>query len=180
MEFDLIIYTLKGSDILKDLNRYKYNLYHYPGKEINEDLNYRVIWEIKTNFFRQIKDANVQKQFKKYKIILEILSSKPNLENIKKKIGLNGKNQLIFILVTDGDFFQFDYMMDSLFKFKEDCNMMIMIKNLIVTDGDFFQFDYMMDSLFKFKEDCNMMIMIKNLKFLIISKVLKKCPNWIF
>ena len=68
-DFDLIIDTLKGSDILKTLNKYKYNLYHYPGKEINEDLNYSVICEIKTNFFRQIKDANVQKQFKKNKII---------------------------------------------------------------------------------------------------------------
>ena len=121
-DFDLIIDTLKGRDILKALNTHKYNLFHYPGKEINEDLNYCIICKIKTNFFRQIKDINVRKQFKKYKIILKLLSSKPNLENIKNKIGLNGKNELIFMLVTDGDFFQFDYMRYSLFKFKEDYN----------------------------------------------------------
>ena len=46
--------------------------------------------------------------------------SKPNLERIKDKIGLNRKNELLFMLATNGDYYQFDYMRFSVLRFKED------------------------------------------------------------
>ena len=80
--------------------------------------------EIKSNYFRQIKEQNVQKQLNKYRIILELLSSKPNLQKIKEKMEINGNNELIFMLVTNGDYYQFDYMRYSSLNFKEDNNNM--------------------------------------------------------
>ena len=121
-DFDLIIDTIKGSVILDSLNDHKYNIYHYPGEEIKKDSNYCIICEVKSNFFRQIKEQKVQKQLNKYKIILELLSSKPNLQKIKEKIEINGNNELIFMLVTNGDYYQFDYMRYSSLHFKEDNN----------------------------------------------------------
>ena len=121
-DFDFVIDAINGSDILNALDKHKYNLYHYPGEKIKKDLKYCVICEIKSNYFKQIKDNNIQKQFKKYLIILQLLLSKPNLESIKEKIGLNGKNELIFMIATNGDYYQFDYMRYSRLNFKEDNN----------------------------------------------------------
>ena len=123
-DFDLVIYSIRGEVILKALNKYKYNLYHYPGKEIKSENQYCLICEIKMNYFKQSKECQkqVKKQFIKYKKILELLSSKPNLEKIKNTIGLNSNNEIIFMLATNGDFFLFDYLRYSKSNFKEDIN----------------------------------------------------------
>ena len=130
-EFDLIIDSIKGEDILNALSKNKYNFFHYPGKEIKKEEKYCLVCEIKLNFFKQIKEQSVQKQFKKYKKILELLSLKPNLQKMKENIGLNGQNELIFMLATNGDFFQFDYMRYSFSNFKEEINTDVDKKNNI-------------------------------------------------
>ena len=119
-DFDVIIDTVKGSDILNILTKHKFNIYHYPGEKIKEDAKYCVICEIKSDFFKQIKDPSIQKQFRMYQKILKLLLAKPNLERIKDKIGLNRKNELLFMLATNGDYYQFDYMRFSALNFKED------------------------------------------------------------
>jgi len=119
-DFDVIIDTVKGSDILNILTKNKFNIYHYPGEKIKEDAKYCVICEIKSYIFKQIKDPNIQKQFRKYQKILKLLLSKPNLESIKDKIGLNQKNELLFMVATNCDYYQFDYLRFSALKFKED------------------------------------------------------------
>ena len=121
-DFDLIIESIKGENIINSLIRHKYNIYHYPGKEIEKEKTYCVLCQIKFNYFKQISDVNVKKQFKKYKLILELLSSEPNLGKIKRKIGMSEKNELIFMLATNGDFYQFDYMRYYSKKFKDDIN----------------------------------------------------------
>ena len=121
-DFDLIIESIKGEYIIDSLNKHKYNIYHYPGKEINKEKKYCVLCEIKFNYFKQISDVDVKKQFKKYKLILELLASEPNLGKIKRKIGMSEENELIFMLATNGDFYQFDYMRYYSKKFKDDIN----------------------------------------------------------
>ena len=121
-DFNIIIDGIKGEDILNSLSRYKYNFYHYPGKEIIKEVEYYVICAIKLNYFTKIRDFNNLKQFKKFEKISELLSSKSNLKRIKEKIELNEHNELIFMLVTNSDFFQFDYMRYSYSNFKEDIN----------------------------------------------------------
>jgi hypothetical protein len=119
-EFDLIIESIKGEDILNSLSKNKYNFYLYPGKEIKNNEKYCIISEIKLDFFQQIKLDSTQKQFIKYASIIKLLSSTPNLGKIKKEIGLSEINDLIFMLATNGDFFQFDYMRFSKMTYKED------------------------------------------------------------
>lgn len=121
-EFDLVVYNIKGEDILNALTRNKFNFYHYPGIDININKSYSLIAEIKLNFFSQIKREDTQKQFKKFKTVIELLVSEPNLDKIKAKLGLNEKNEIIFMLATNGDFYQFDYMRNSKFYSKEDYN----------------------------------------------------------
>ena len=118
-EFDLIINNIKGEDILHSLSKNKFNFYHYPGKNIQNNKTYSIIVEIKLNYFSQIKAEETQKQFKKFKKVIEFLVSKPDLNKIKKKIGLNEMNEIIFMLATNGDFYQFDYMRYSKFYSKE-------------------------------------------------------------
>ena len=105
---------------MNSLSKYKYNFYQYPGKEIKNNEKYCIISEIKLDFFQQIKLRSNQKQFIKYESIIKFLSSKPNLGKIRKEIGLNEVNDIIFMLTTNGDFSQFDYMRYSKINYKED------------------------------------------------------------
>ena len=109
-DFDLIVYDIKGEDILASLSRNKFNFYQYPGKEIIKDKFYSIISEIKLDFFSQIKYKQTQIQFKKYKDVLELLVSEPNLGKLKKTIGLKEDNDIIFMMATNGNYYQFDYM----------------------------------------------------------------------
>ena len=130
-DFDLIIESIKGEYILDSLNKHKYNIYQYPGKEIKKEKKYCVLCEIKYNYFKQISDSSVKKQFKKYKLILELLISEPNLGKIKRKIGMSEENELIFMLATNGDFYQFDFMRYYSRKYKEDINTDVELNNNI-------------------------------------------------
>jgi len=110
-----LLYILIGQE-----DKNKYNFYLYPGKEIKNNEKYCVISEIKLDFFHQIKLDSTQKQFIKYESIIKLLSSNPNLGKIRKEIGLSEINNLIFMLATNGDFFQFEYMRFSKMTYKED------------------------------------------------------------
>ena len=41
--------------------------------------------------------------------IFELLSIKPNLNKLKKRMGINENNDLLFVVVTDGNYYNFDY-----------------------------------------------------------------------
>ena len=76
--------------------------------------------KLKKIFFAEIKKDEIKKQFTKYSKILRLLSSEPNLSELKKRIGLNADNNLLFFVVTDGNYFNFEYMRHIKKKFKED------------------------------------------------------------
>ena len=73
------------------------------GCSIQDNVNYYIIGEIKKDFYEEIKKDEIKKQFNKYAKILELFSSKPNLNKIKKRIAINETNNLLFILVSDGN-----------------------------------------------------------------------------
>ena len=81
-----------------------------------------MIGEIKKDFFKDVKKDEIVKQFLKYAKILKLLSTEPNLKNIKKKIGINENKKLLFAVVTDGNFYNFDYMRYRMKKFREDAH----------------------------------------------------------
>ena len=84
-DFDMVINSISGKDIINAKNKFKYSFYQYPGKDINAEKNYCVIGEIKKDFYVEIKKDEIKKQFTKYSKILKLLSSKPNLNKLKKK-----------------------------------------------------------------------------------------------
>lgn len=119
-EFDLVISSIPGLDIMNAMNNFKYNIYQYPGKEIKKEDNYCIIGEIKKDFFEEIKKEEIKKQFNKYAKIFQLLSSKPNLNKLKKKMGIDENNKLLFLVVTDGNYYYFDFMRHIIKKFKEE------------------------------------------------------------
>ena len=50
-DFDMVINSISGLDIINAKNKFKYSFYQYPGKDINVEQNYCVIGEIKKDFF---------------------------------------------------------------------------------------------------------------------------------
>ena len=96
------------------------NIYQYPGISIEDNTNYCMIGEIKKDFYKEIKIDEVKKQFRKYSKILKLLSSEPNLNKIKKRIGINENNKLIFFIVTNGNYYNFEYMRHIRKNYKED------------------------------------------------------------
>ena len=109
-DFDMIINSLSGSDIKKIIKNFPMNFYEYQDDSIIGDANYSIIGEIKKDFYEEIKKDEIQKQFTKYAKIFELLSNKPNLNKLKKRIGINENNDLLFVVVTDGNYYNFDYM----------------------------------------------------------------------
>ena len=84
-DFDMVINSISGEKLMKAINEFSYNIYLYPGNTIEENVNYCIIGEIKKDFFEEIKKIEIIKQFNKYQKILELLSSEPNLNKLKKK-----------------------------------------------------------------------------------------------
>lgn len=119
-DFDVIIDSIPGKDIKYAIENFQYSIYLYPGKQIQDNTNYCLIGEIKKDFYKEIKNKEAKKQFIKYSKILELLSAQPNLIQIKKKIGLNGTNNLLFCLITNGNYYNFDYNRYIRKKFQED------------------------------------------------------------
>lgn len=119
-DFDMIINSISGQNIMEAINEFTYNIYLYPGNTIERNVNYCIIGEIKKDFFEEIKKIEVIKQFTKYQKILELLSSEPNLNKLKKRIGLSENNKFIFFMVTDGNYNNFDYMIHMKKSYQED------------------------------------------------------------
>lgn len=110
-DFDFIINNIKGNEINKAIKKYKYNIINCFRKEITAQ-NYNIICEIKKDIFRQIYKSSddIERQFTKYQKIITLLSSEPNLGEIKKQINIEKNNKLIFCVITNGDYQLFDYM----------------------------------------------------------------------
>ena len=119
-DFDMVINSISGKDIMSAKNKFQFNIYQYPGISIEENVNYCIIGEIKKDFYKDIKKGEIIKQFHKYAKILEFLCSKPNLNNLKKRIGLNERNKLLFFMVTDENNYNFLFMSHINKKFQED------------------------------------------------------------
>ena len=119
-DFDMVINSISCRDIKAIMRKFPMNFYEYQDNSIVENTNYCIIGEIKKDFYEEIKKDEIQKQFNKYAKILELLSIKPNLNKLKKRIGINENNDLLFVVVTDGNYYNFDYMRHIKKKFKED------------------------------------------------------------
>lgn len=119
-DFDMVIDSISGADIKKSIEKFPMNFYEYQKNYIKDNTQYCIIGEIKKNFFEEIKKEEIQKQFNKYSKIFELLSTNPNLNKLRKRIGLNENNKLIFAVVTDGNFYNFDYLRYLKKKFNED------------------------------------------------------------
>ena len=119
-DFDMVINSISSNDVKRAMNKFKFNIYQYPGCSIQDNANYCIIGEIKKDFYDEIKKDEIKKQFNKYVKIFQLLSSKPNLYKLKKRIGINETNNLLFVVVTDGNFYNFEYMRHIRKKFQED------------------------------------------------------------
>ena len=119
-DFDMVINSISGQNIKKAMINFPVNIYQYPGISIEDNTNYCMIGEIKKDFYEEIKIDEVKKQFRKYSKILKLLSSEPNLNKIKKRIGINENNKLIVFIVTDGNYYNFEYMRHIRKNYKED------------------------------------------------------------
>ena len=116
----MVIDSISGADIKKAIEKFPMNCYEYQKNSIKENTQYCIIGEIKKNFFEEIKKDEIQKQFSKYSKIFELFSTQPNLDRLRKRIGIHEKNNLLFIVVTDGNYYNFEYMRYQKKKFKED------------------------------------------------------------
>ena len=119
-DFDMVIDSISGKNIINAMDKFKSNFYEYSGDLINNEDNYCIIGEIKRDFFEEIKKEEIKKQFYKYAEILKLLSTNPNLIQLKKRIGINENNKLIFAIVTDGNYNNFEYFRHIKKKFEED------------------------------------------------------------
>ena len=85
----MIINSISGQDLKRVMKQFQFNFYQIPGILIDENVNYCIIGEIKKDFYEQIKKEEIKKQFNKYSKIIRFLSTKPNLNKIKKKKNRN-------------------------------------------------------------------------------------------
>ena len=119
-DFDMIISSISGLNLVNAKKKFKSNIYLYPGNKIKKDDNYCIIGEIKKDFFGEIKKEEIKKQFNKYSKIFQLLSSEPNLFKLKKRMGIDENNKLLFLVVTDGNYYNFEFMRHIIKKFKEE------------------------------------------------------------
>ena len=119
-DFDIVINSISGGAIKSIMKKFPSNFYEYQNNSISDNINYCIIGEIKKDFYDEIKKVEIQKQFNKYAKILELLTIKPNLNKLKKRIGIHENNDLLFAVVTEENYYNFDYMRHIKKKFKED------------------------------------------------------------
>jgi hypothetical protein len=106
----MLISSLSGNDIKKIIKKFPMNIYEYQDDSLEGEANYSIIGEIKKDFYEEIKKDEIQKQFTRYAKIFELLSIKPNLNKLKKRMGINENNDLLLVVVTNGNYYNFDYM----------------------------------------------------------------------
>ena len=105
-DFDLIFNGIKGKDINTVMESYPSNVFQSNKIQLQNEETYSIIFEIKKNYFTQLRKADIKKQLTKYNKILHLLSLRPELKDIKNRLKITNK-KLIFSLVTNGEYKKF-------------------------------------------------------------------------